>query len=276
MIIDAHQHFWNYDPVAHSWIDDSMALLKQNFGPEELISAGKPEGVVGSIAVQADQSDLETDFLLGLAAEYDFIKGVVGWVDIRSEDLTEKLSGISNKKLAGFRHVIQDEPDVNFILQRDFQRGIGLLEQFGYTYDILIFPTQLAGAIRTVRNFPNQKFVVDHIAKPYIKSREIDQWKKSMIEMAKSENTWCKISGMATEADWQNWKYEDFIPYLDVIVDAFGTNRIMFGSDWPVCLLGGSYSEIKRIPDRYFSAFSRQEQEKIFLQNTIDFYGVEP
>ncbi len=275
MTIDSHQHFWQYDPNRHSWIGEDMSVLKRDFLPEDLLSELKLSEIEGSIAVQADQSLSETRFLLDLSVQQDFIKAVVGWVDLRSDDLGNHLDRYSDtKKLAGFRHVVQDEPDVNFMLQPDFQRGIDALAAYDFTYDILIFPPQLPAAIELVKKFPTQPFVVDHIAKPYIKAGAIDFWKKSITALSKHDNVWCKISGLVTEADWDQWKYEDMVPYLDVVFDQFGTNKVMFGSDWPVCLLGGTYSSIKQIIDRYIEGFSDSEKESIMGLNAMEFYKI--
>ncbi|MEM0991616.1 MAG: amidohydrolase family protein [Bacteroidota bacterium] len=273
MQIDAHQHFWSYDPQKHAWIDDSMAKLKRDFLPDDLWQIYQANGIDGCVAVQADQSEAETDFLLQLAAQHDFIKGVVGWVDLRADTVEERLAHYAQfPKLKGFRHVVQDEPDPNFMLRTDFQRGISLLQPYQFTYDILIFPTQLEAAIKTVRQFPAQQFVLDHIAKPYIKKGEIEVWRDHIQELANHPNVYCKISGMVTEADWNKWTYEDFVPYLDVVFHAFGTARILFGSDWPVCLLGGSYQTVKSIVDQYVSQYNDDVQASIFGANAAKFY----
>ncbi len=276
MIIDSHQHFWNYDPVAHSWIGDDMSVLKRNFLPEGLWKVYQENGVDGCIAVQADQSEAETDFLLQLAAENDFIKGVVGWVDLRSAELEERLMHYSDfPKLKGFRHVVQSEPDPNFMLRKDFQRGLDQLHRYNFTYDILIFPTQLAAALETVKAFPNQNFVIDHIAKPYIKAGKIDEWASFMQQIATYPNVTCKVSGMLTEADWENWQGQDFTPYLDIVFQAFGTQRILFGSDWPVCLVAGSYAQVKGLVSNYISKYSEAEQADIWANNAKHFYGID-
>ncbi|MGL1886261.1 MAG: amidohydrolase family protein [Reichenbachiella sp.] len=275
MKIDAHQHFWEYEPVRDSWITDDMAVLQRDFLPKDLAIALQENAVDGCVAIQADQSNEETDFLLQLADHNELIKGVVGWVDLRAEDIETQLKDYSdNEKLVGFRHIIQSEADPNFILEPKFQNGISLLEKFGFTYDILVFPHQLEAVLETIIRHPKQKFVIDHMAKPNIKGGEVTKWKEQMIEIGSFSNVSCKISGLVTEADWLSWEYGIFVPYIDVIVQCFGTNRIMFGSDWPVCLLAGSYKEVKGIVDRYFEKFSNKEREKMFGQNAIDFYGI--
>lgn len=275
MKLDSHQHFWKYDPQKHSWIDDSMAVLKRDFLPPDLQVIYDANGIDGCIAVQADQSEAETLFLLELAQEYSFIQGVVGWVDLRADQVEDRLTYFAQfPRLCGFRHVVQAEPDPNFMLRGDFRRGLSRLHDFGYTYDILIFPTQLEAAIQTVRDFPLQPFVVDHIAKPYIKTGEIEAWATAMNEIANFENVSCKVSGMITEANWENWSYEQLLPYLDIVFEAFGEDRILFGSDWPVCLLAGTYERVKGIIERYLGEAS--SSSPVWGKNTAQFYQLNP
>lgn len=272
--IDAHQHFWQYDPVAHSWIPDES--IKKDFMPEDLYPVLQRNGFDGCVLVQVDQSEAENDFQLQNAEKFDFIKGYVGWVDLQANDVAERLSFYKNfGKLKGFRHILQGETDRALMLKQAFTNGIGLLKQFGFTYDILIFPDQLKYAADLVRQFPDQSFVIDHIAKPYIKDGLIDDWKKDLEAIAQYDNVLCKISGMVTEADPKNWKKAQFTPYLDVVVNAFGTNRIMYGSDWPVCLAAGSYEAMKEIVDDYFTSFTQAEQDAFWGGNAIKFYGLE-
>lgn len=273
--IDAHQHFWYYNPIKHDWINDDMAIIQKDFLPKDLLEVYAKNGIDGCIAVQADQAEGETEFLLTLAEEYDFIKAVVGWVDLCAPNIEERLTYFSHfPKLKGFRHIVQAEPDPQFMLQQSFQHGISCLQQYNFTYDILIFPTQLEAALQLVKNFPQQKFVIDHIAKPYIKKGELTGWEKYMRDLGKCNNVWCKISGMVTEADWDKWVYTDFVPYLDVVFEAFSNDRIMFGSDWPVCLIGGNYQKVKGIIEKYMHNLSSEIQGKIWGSNTLDFYNI--
>ena len=275
-MLDTHVHFWQYHPVRDAWIDDSMKVLQRDFLPTDLLPELTANGISGCVAVQADQSEEETHFLLQLAENHDFLKKVVGWTDLRSPDVTERLTYFSRfEKLAGFRHIVQGEADVNFLLRKDFCRGVAALEQHGFTYDILVFPHQLGAVLEFVQRFPNQKFVIDHLAKPYIKDGFFDGWAAMMREIAKHENVYCKVSGMVTEADWQGWEYADFVPYLDLVAEAFGTKRLMFGSDWPVCLLGGNYNMVLGVVQRYFDSFSLDEQVSVFGKNGSDFYKIE-
>jgi L-fuconolactonase len=228
-----------------------------------------------SIAVQANQSENETSFLLGLAENEDRIAGVVGWVDLLSSCLAERLVYFSHfSKLRGFRHIAQAEPDLRFLAREEFVKGVAQLRAFGFTYDILIYPKQLPAAIDLVSRLPEQRFVVDHLAKPEIKSGKISPWSAHIREVAQNKNVFCKISGLVTEADWKHWKSDDFRPYLDVVFDAFGADRLMFGSDWPVCLLAATYSQVKQVIDTYIKGFSQSHKDKIFGGNAAHFYGV--
>ncbi len=271
MRIDAHQHFWNYSD-SMTWITPAMSVIAKDFLPRYLQSLLAVNSIDGCVAVQAEQTTGETDFLLELARNNSFIKGVVGWTDLRAPNIIERLAAYTqNKKLKGFRHVLQVEAP-EYMLHPDFMRGIGALETFGFTYDILVFPGHLEAVLELVKKFPGQPFVLDHMAKPNIREAEIDEWKKNIMSIAQCENVYCKISGMVTEADWQKWKPEDFIPYMDCIIESFGTDRIMYGSDWPVCLVAASYNEVIGIVEQYFSSFSENEQKAVFGENAKKFY----
>ena len=275
MIIDAHQHFWIYDPVRDSWIDESMQILKRNFLPEDLAPVIKENSIDGTIAVQADQSENETNFLLGLAEKNTWVSGVVGWVDLMAQDIEEKLEHFSSyKKLKGFRHIVQAEPDENFMLNEKFRNGIGQLKNYNFTYDILIYPHQLPAAIKLTEKHPDQKFILDHIAKPSIKKKGIEPWASGIKELAKNTNVFCKISGIITEADHRNWKSKEIYPYLDIVFNAFGYDRLLFGSDWPVCLLAGLYNQVINLIDEYMKNASDENKEKIFGKNAVSFYNI--
>lgn len=275
MKIDSHQHFWKYHPVKDSWITDDMKVIQQDFLPNDLLPLLKENNLDGCVAVQADQSEEETEFLLQLAEENDFIKGVVGWIDLRAENLEERLEFFSKyKKLKGFRHIVQGEPEVDFLLRDDFCKGIAMLEKYNFTYDILIFPKHLENTLEFVKQFPNQKFVIDHLAKPDFKKFEFSEWEKGIRAIAQYENVYCKVSGLVTEADWKNWKAEDFTYCLNVVSQAFGMNRLMYGSDWPVSLLAASYVQSCDIVEHYFSKFSSKEQDRIWGGNALNFYNI--
>ncbi|MBT8315025.1 MAG: amidohydrolase family protein [Maribacter sp.] len=275
MTIDAHQHFWKYKPSKHTWIDDSMSVIRRDFLPSDLKKVYDENGIDGCVAIQADQTLEETNFLLGLSATYDFIKGVVGWVDLRAKNADEVLNEYSaHGKIKGFRHLVQGESDHNFLLRDDFLRGISFLETYDFVYDILIFPHQLGATLEFVKRFPNQKFVIDHIAKPYIKDGYFDGWSVLMREIAKQDNVYCKLSGMVTEADFNDWTPEQIYPYMNLVLEAFGPNRIMFGSDWPVCLVASEYGEVKQLVTNFISSLSLSEQSKIMGMNAIEFYNL--
>jgi len=275
MIIDAHQHFWRFDPVRDAWITGEMATIRRDFLPEDFALVLAAAGVDAAIAVQADQSEAETEFLLGLAEGNRRIAGVVGWVDLQSPEIESRLEHFSRfKKLRGVRHVAQAEADDRFLARPEFVRGVGHLARFELTYDILIYPRQLPAAIELVRQLPDQKFVVDHLAKPEIKAKKIDPWASLVRELAANANVYCKLSGMVTEADWKNWKPEDFERYLDVVFDAFGAHRLMFGSDWPVCLVAATYAQVKNIVESYVDRHVRKAKSAIFGENVKRFYDV--
>lgn len=274
MKIDAHQHFWNYDPVRDAWIDESMQIIRRDFLPQDLAPILKANQIDGCVAVQADQSETETEFLLDCAEKNPFIKGVVGWLDLRAENIEERLAHYSkNKFFKGVRHIVQAEAN-DFMLGEDFQNGILKLEQFNLTYDILVFPPHLPSAIALANKFPNQKFVVDHIAKPYIKDGKIEGWKTDMQALAKAPNVYCKVSGMVTEANLKHWKPSDFKSYLDVVFEAFGVDRILYGSDWPVCLLASKYEQQLGIVQDYIKNFSEADKAKIMGENAVAFYNL--
>ncbi|WP_341220739.1 amidohydrolase family protein [Polaribacter atrinae] len=275
MTIDSHQHFWKYDTVEHSWIDDEMSVIRRDFLPSDLSKVYKENGIDGCVAVQADQTLKETDFLRDLAADNSFIKGIVGWVDLRAENIEQVLEKYSKHKVVkGFRHIVQGEADHNFLLRSNFLRGISALEKYNFTYDILVFPHQLGTVLEFVKRFPNQKFVIDHIAKPYIKDGFFEGWAVLMQEISKQENVFCKVSGMITEADYKAWTEVELQKYLEVVFNAFGTKRILFGSDWPVCLVAGNYAEVKEIVTNFISKLSITEQKAVMGENAIKFYNL--
>jgi L-fuconolactonase len=273
--IDAHQHFWIFDPVRDSWINDEMSVIQRDFLPGDLEPVLQANGIDGCVAVQADQSEIQNDFLLDLADYNPFIKGVVGWVDLRAGNIEERLEYYSAfDAMKGFRHVLQGEEDRALMLKPAFKSGISKLSKYGFTYDILIFPDQLQYVSEFVSAFPDTKFVIDHIAKPYIKDKKIDDWAADMRKVAQHENLCCKVSGMVTEADWKNHKPADFIPCMDVVFEAFGADRLMFGSDWPVCQVAANYTEMKSIVEQYTIALSATEQANFWGDNAIKFYNL--
>lgn len=274
MTIDAHQHFWHFDADRDTWITDEMAALRRDFLPADLEPVLAQNGMDGCVAVQAAQSEAETLFLVSMARTYDIVKGVVGWVDLQAGTLPERLTALAqHPEIKGYRHVAQGEP-VDFLGRPAVVRGIRQLAEFGMTYDILIYPTQLKAALHLVRAVPEVKFVVDHLAKPAVKKQDIIRWSNFMTELAKCPNVTCKLSGMVTEADWQHWSKKDFFPYLDVVFEHFGPNRLLFGSDWPVCLVAANYTQVKTLVEEYVAPWGEEVRAKVFGGNAVAFYGL--
>ncbi len=261
MKIDSHHHFWKYDPVEYSWMNQEMGILKQNYGPDELENEIRKVEIDGVVSVQASQSIKETDDLLYHAQNNEFIKGVVGWFPLADSGVKSELERYAdNQWLKGVRHVVQDEPDDRFILGKDFNRGISLLREFDLVYDILIYERQLSASIEFVDQHPEQIFVLDHIAKPRIKDKLLDPWKFKMYQLAERENVSCKLSGIATEGEWGEWQESDLRPYMEIALDAFGPERMMFGSDWPVARLAVEYAPWVNICRSFISRLSEDEQ----------------
>ena len=273
MHIDAHQHFWRYDPREYDWIDDSMANLRHDFLPDGLKPQMEQAGFQGCVTVQARQTLEETRWLLELAAAAPFVLGVVGWVDLQSPQVHSQLEAFAkNPKLVGVRHVVQGEPDDRFLLRPEFLRGISVLEEFDLAYDILIYTRHLPVAAEFVRHFPGQRFVLDHLAKPPIKSGSLQPWAHGLRELAAFPNVWCKLSGLVTEADWQQWKPEQLAPYIDVAFDCFGPERLMIGSDWPVCTVAASYTRAMDVVKNYLSGQPAQVQAAVLGGNAQRFW----
>ena len=271
--IDAHHHLWLYDQQNYGWIDQSMGVLRRDFLPAHLDKELRSAGIDGAVAVQAQQTLSETAWLLSLADQFPFIRGVVGWAPIASEDFSTHLDHLqSYAKLKGLRHIIQSEPDDNFILNASFNRGIARLKNTGLVYDILIFERHLPVAIQFADRHPQQKLVLDHVAKPRIRERAMEPWRRNIAELAKCENVYCKLSGMVTEADWSAWSPPDLWPYLEVVLEAFGPQRLMVGSDWPVCLLAVSYSGWYNLLNSFLEKLTVSEREKILGGTASEVY----
>jgi len=274
MVIDAHHHFWQFDAARHAWITPEMQAIRKDFLPDDLKPVLAANNVDACVTVQVDQTEQETELLVALAAEHEFMAGVVGWVDLRAKNLRERLEHFrSFPKLKGFRHIVQGEP-AGFLLQKEFIEGVRLLQRYGFTYDLLIYHHQLGDALQFVREVPEVRIVVDHIAKPSIRTGEKTTWELNMAALATFRNVYCKVSGMVTEADWKTWKPGDFYPYLDEVVEAFGTDRLMYGSDWPVCLVAASYEQQLYIIQTYFSKFSEAEKRAVMGENAGRFYNL--
>jgi len=274
MIIDSHQHFWNYDPIRDSWIDDSMSIIRKNFLPKDLEPILIENGVDGCIAIQADQSELETQFLIDCACSNSFIKGVVGWVDLTSKNIDNRLNHFSlNPSFKGVRHIVQAEKK-NYLLRKDVQNGISKLKEYNLTFDLLIYPNQIMNAVELVKKFSDQTFILDHIAKPNISKPVSDEWKYGIKLLSENHNVSCKISGMVTETNNFKFNNNDFIPFLDVIFNCFGSERIMFGSDWPVCLVAASYNQTIKIIHNYLENCSKKIKDDIMGNNAVKIYNL--
>jgi len=277
MYIDAHQHFWRYDSREYGWIDDSMASLRRDFLPSDLEPELQRNGFEGCVTVQVRQTLEETRWLLELADVTPFIVGVVGWVDLTSPRLRFDLQQIAaNSKLVGVRHIVQSEPDDRFLLRRDFLEGVAILEEFGLAYDILIYHRHLPVALEFVRQLPKQRFVLDHLAKPAIKQRELRAWAAGIRDLASLPNVMCKLSGLVTEADWSSWTRDQIRPCLDVAFEYFGPDRLMIGSDWPVCTLAASYSGVIEVVADYLKSFPTETREAVMGGNARRFWRLKP
>jgi len=273
-MIDSHQHFWKYHPERHGWITDDMRAIRRDFQPTDLKPLLEKNNFEGCVVVQVDQTEEETLELVSLANQHSFIKGVVGWIDLRNENLASRLDYFSSlKNLKGFRHIVQGEKP-GFLTQPSFIKGVQTLEQYGFTYDLLVYHHQLPEALGFLKKIHSTRIVIDHIAKPSIATNDIRDWEKYMSAAAVLPNVYCKVSGMVTEAKWQGWKYEDFVPYLDVVFNVFGTERLMYGSDWPVCLVAASYDVQFSIISKYLKDFSSSEKTNVLGANAKRFYNL--
>jgi len=273
--IDAHQHFWLYSPVRDQWINNDMAILQGDFMPEHLQPILEHYDFQGTVVVQSDQSPAENLFQLENAEKHPFIKAVVGWVNMQSPDLEAQLQTYQQyPKLKGFRSMLQSDPDRSLMLRPDFQAGIAKLQTYGYTFDILVLPDQLKYAEALVAAFPEQRFVLNHLGKPNIKLRQFEDWVADIKALAAHKNVYCKVSGMVTEADLTRWKFEDFKPYIDTIFEYFGMERVMYGSDWPVCRLAATFGEVMEILENYAGNFANAERELFWAKNAIRFYNI--
>lgn len=274
--VDAHQHFWRYDPREYDWIDERMGVLKRDFLPQQLRAELEQAGFDKSVAVQARQTLAETRFLLDHADEHDFIAGVVGWIDLQADDVRGQLDGFAGRpKLVGLRHIVQAEPDDRFLLRPEFCRGVEVLEGLGLAYDILIYPRHLPVALEFARRFPALRLVLDHIAKPDIKHGELSSWAHELRALAALPHVHCKLSGLVTEADWQRWTSEQIQPCLDVAFDCFGPERLMIGSDWPVCTLSADYARTMGVVLEFLERRSSSEKDAILGGNAVRFYGLD-
>lgn len=273
-MIDTHVHFWQFEPLRDTWINEEMEVLQRDFFPRDLERMAGKFHIDGVVAVQADQSEKETEFLCTLASQNKIIKGIVGWVDLKAVNLKEKFQQYSKISIIkGFRHILQaEEPD--YMLHPKFVEGVKLLKEFNFTYDVLVQNKQLPEVIKLIEKLPDQKFIIDHCAKPAIAKRQIENWEQNLKIIAENKNVYCKISGLVTEAIWHGWNKKDFYPYLDVAVKCFGPERIVFGSDWPVIYLSASYGKWIGLMKDYMSQFNHSEQDEFFSENAKRFYDL--
>ena len=274
MRIDAHQHFWRYSTEEYDWIDDRMAAIRRDFLPNDLAPLLLECGIDATVAVQARQSMEETHWLLDLAGENDWIAGVVGWVALTDPAIEETLQRLAlNLKFKGVRHVLQGEAD-KYMARDDFNHGVAKLSQYDLTYDLLVQERQLPAAIAFVDRHPNQPIVLDHLAKPLIAARELEPWRANIRELAQRPHVSCKLSGMVTEADFAHWTIDHLRPYVETVLEAFGTDRVLFGSDWPVCTVASSYGLWVGTVQKFTADLSTDERAKVLGGNAIDFYGL--
>jgi L-fuconolactonase len=273
MRIDAHQHFWHYHPDTHGWICDEMSVLRKDFMPEELKTALADFSFDGSVVVQANETYAENDFLLDIAQKYNYIKGIVGWIDLLDPQAEIKMTALkSTPSIVGFRTIMQGSPDEKYLGDKLFFENVKRLAAFDYTFDILVHNNQLDPLIRLTDKLPDNRFMLDHLGKPSIKNKEYKSWKSQIKVLAAHPNMYCKLSGMTTEADLKNWTYNDLYPYMEIAAEYFGLDRICFGSDWPVCLAAGSFATTYSVVDQFCAQLKQEEKDKIFGLNTKEFY----
>ena len=275
MRIDAHQHFWKYSPIAHEWMDESMKVIRKDFSPTDLAKELHALKIDGTVAVQVDETETETQYLLDLAAEHDLIKGVVGWIDLKSTHAIERMHYWKKYSgLKGFRCIMQGQPDEAYITNKEFIANVKKLSSVDYTYDLLVYHHQFSSLIKFVDKLPDNRMILDHIGKPDIKNRNIKDWQANIKTLAQHPGIYCKLSGMITEADYKHWTYDDLKPYLEIAAEYFGVDRICFGTDWPVCLVAGSYQQVYQVVQKFSTQLTKDQQDKLFGANTIKFYKI--
>jgi L-fuconolactonase len=275
-IVDAHHHFWDPAEADYPWLTDELAAIRHRFGPEDLEPLLEATGVGRTILVQTRSSVGETEAFLATAARTPFIAGVVGWVDLLDPGVADALprlqGGIGGQKLVGIRHQVHDEPDPDWLRRSDTRRGIGAVGAAGLAYDLLVRPRELPAALDTARALPDVRFVIDHLAKPPIRDGQLQPWADLIRPFGDLRNVWCKVSGLVTEADWATWRPEDLEPFVDHALDVFGPDRLLFGSDWPVCLLAATYGEVLDAARAALAGLSSDERAAVFGGNAVAVY----
>jgi L-fuconolactonase len=271
--IDTHQHFWAYVPASYDWITPEMAVLRRDYAPAELRPLLESAGVAGTLAVEARGHLDETRSLLRIAAETDFVRGVVGWLPLMERDAGSWIEQLSSQPaLKGVRHWMGAPSDCSFMTQQALHDGVSLLERAGLTYDLMLWPLQLPAAAAFVDRHPRQRFVVDHFAKPFIVSGALEPWSRDLRALARRPNVYCKLSGLTTEADHERWTLETLRPYVDVALEAFGPQRLMFGSDWPVCTLATPYQRWVDTVEALLLGLSAGERERVWSGTAVEAY----
>ena len=274
-IIDAHHHLWRYQPEEYPWMGDGMEVLRRDHLVADLEVEMRSAGVTGTVVVQARQTTQETEWLSGIAAQTESIRGVVGWAPLASSDVGQELERLAGlPKVRGMRHVLHNEPDPFYMLRDDFNCGIAMLRAYALRYDVLIFEQHLPQTIEFIDRHPNQIFIVDHIAKPRIGDGALSPWRENLRNLARRHNTYCKVSGMATEAKWNSWTEQELTPFFETVFEAFTPQRTMFGSDWPVVRLASTYGDWAALVSRAISRFSADEQARILCGSAIEAYGI--
>jgi L-fuconolactonase len=273
--IDAHHHLWRYRYPGHPWMTDEMSSLRRDIGLDDLRKVATPSGITGTIVIEVERTSEETRWLASTAASDDLVLGVVGWADLTDPSVFAELEQLAElPKLKGVRHPIHDEPDPNFVLREDFNRGIAALHALGLAYDLLIFEDHLPQTINFVDRHPDQIFILDHVAKPRVREASITAWRNNLLELARRPNVYCKLSGIVTEAKWDRWTPQSIAPYIDTVLEAFGPGRLMFGSDWPIVTLASTYDQWVNIVHSAISQLSASEQQEILWRSAMEAYGL--
>jgi len=275
VVVDAHHHFWDPARATYPWMTEALAPIRRRFGPEDLEPLLAANGIDRTVLVQTRSNIAETREFLATAAQHDFIAGVVGWVDLTADvprQLTSLRAGPGGAKLVGIRHQVHDEEDPGWLGKKDVRRGIAAVGKAGLAYDILVRTRELPAALALVKALPDMRFVIDHIAKPPIASRAIDEWAAGMKPLAAFPNVFVKLSGMVTEADWKRWTVRDITPYVQRVLEWFGPERCVFGSDWPVCLVAASYARVIDVCGQAIGDLPADDRERIFGGNAAQLY----